>query len=149
MNNTIQSIYNYLQLSENITTGGQPTREQIKAIADAGFELVVNLALATSDNAILDESILVRASGMDYVHIPVVWEQPTAADLASFLQVMDQNNGRQIFVHCAANMRVSVFMVLYRVLRQNLPLDAAMTDVRKIWEPNEVWNRFIRQNIGG
>jgi len=148
MNNTIQSIYNYLQLSENIATGGQPTKEQIKAIADAGFELVVNLALATSDNAILDEGILVRASGMDYIHIPVVWEQPTAADLASFLQVMDQHKNRQIFVHCAANMRVSVFMALYRVLRQNLPLDAAMMDVREIWEPNEVWDRFIRQNIG-
>jgi protein tyrosine phosphatase (PTP) superfamily phosphohydrolase (DUF442 family) len=148
MSDSIQSIFNFLQLSENIATGGQPREEQIQAIAMAGFELVVNLALVTSDNAIVDEGALVRSSGMEYVHIPVIWERPTAADLASFLHVMDQNNGKKIFVHCVANMRVSVFMALYRALRQNLPLDAAMTDVRKIWEPDEVWHHFIRQNIG-
>ena len=52
-----------------------------------------------------------------------------------------------MFVHCAANMRVSAFMFLYRVLYQRTAVADAERDLRAIWEPNEVWSHFIGEQL--
>lgn len=144
----IQAIYHYLPLIPRIATSGQPTADQIEAIAAAGFEVVINLAMPTSDWALPDEKELVETAGMQYVHIPVIWEQPTAADLASFLHTMKLHEDQRVFVHCAANMRVSVFMALYRVRTLGWSREAAMQAVYEIWQPNEIWDTFIDQILG-
>ena len=36
--------YNYLKLSESIATSGQPSEAQFAEIAQAGYQLVINLA---------------------------------------------------------------------------------------------------------
>jgi protein tyrosine phosphatase (PTP) superfamily phosphohydrolase (DUF442 family) len=133
----------YLAISPTLGTAGQPTPEQLAAIRAAGYEVVVNLAVPDSPNALPNEEELVTAQGMAYVHIPVVWEAPTAEDLDRFFTVMDRNRGRRVFVHCALNMRVSCFVFLYRVLRLGVPADAAWQDVLAIWEPNPVWQQFV------
>ncbi|MCH7475001.1 MAG: hypothetical protein IIA27_10045, partial [Gemmatimonadetes bacterium] len=42
----LQHIHNYVRISERLATSGQMTYEQIEDIANAGFEVVVNLAPA-------------------------------------------------------------------------------------------------------
>jgi uncharacterized protein (TIGR01244 family) len=143
----IESIYNFLRLSENIATSGQPTKEQLKEIGQAGYEVVINLGLTESDYALEDEEGLVRDLGMKYVHIPVIWEDPTPENLEEFLSIMEIHQENKVFVHCAANMRVSVFMALYRVLRLGWKLEHAMGDVHKIWVPNAIWTTFIQQTL--
>jgi protein tyrosine phosphatase (PTP) superfamily phosphohydrolase (DUF442 family) len=96
-----------------------------------------------SPNALSDEQDLVVAQGMEYVHIPVTWESPTAEDLEHFFAVMDQNHSRKVFVHCVMNMRVSCFVFLYRALRLGVSVEDAWQSVLTIWEPNDVWQRFI------
>jgi protein tyrosine phosphatase (PTP) superfamily phosphohydrolase (DUF442 family) len=140
---TVDEICNYLRISESLGTGGQPLPEQFAAIKGAGYELVVNLAMPTSTNALLNERELVIEQGMDYVHIPVVWEAPTERDLERFFEVMDENRGRKIFAHCALNMRVSVFVLLYRVLRQGVPLHIAQEALHRIWQPDGVWQDLM------
>jgi protein tyrosine phosphatase (PTP) superfamily phosphohydrolase (DUF442 family) len=147
MDAELRAIYNYLPLSSRIATSGQPTAQQIQAIAEAGFEVVINLALPTSDNALINEKELVETTGMRYVQIPVVWEQPTEANLASFLHAMTMYESQRVFIHCAANMRVSVFMALYRIRSLGWSRDDAMQMVYEIWKPNEIWSRFIEQNL--
>ena len=147
MDAELRAIYNYLPLSSRIATSGQPTAQQIQAIAEAGFEVVINLALPTSDNALINEKELVETTGMRYVQIPVVWEQPTEANLASFLHAMTMYESQRVFIHCAANMRVSVFMALYRIRSLGWSRDDAMQMVYEIWQPNEIWSRFIEQNL--
>ena len=110
-------------------------------------EVVINLALPTSDNALINEKELVETTGMRYVQIPVVWEQPTEANLASFLHAMTMYESQRVFIHCAANMRVSVFMALYRIRSLGWSRDDAMQMVYEIWKPNEIWSRFIEQNL--
>jgi protein tyrosine phosphatase (PTP) superfamily phosphohydrolase (DUF442 family) len=145
MSRALSSIYNYLPLTDTLVTAGQPTREQLSAIADAGFEVVINLALPTSDNAILEEGDIVYALGMHYVHIPVIWEQPTLADFERFCDAMEDCARERVFVHCAANMRVSVFVALYRIRRLGWGRDAALAAVREVWEPDAVWSDFIER----
>jgi protein tyrosine phosphatase (PTP) superfamily phosphohydrolase (DUF442 family) len=107
--------------------------------------VVVNLALRESLNAIPHEKQIVEERGMEYVHIPVLWENPTLDDFTHFLNAMESNAGKQIFVHCAANMRVSAFMYLYRLLREGVSEEQAKANLHQIWTPNETWQNFIQQ----
>lgn len=143
----LSEIYNFRALGEKLGTGGQPTAEQLREVREAGFEAVINLALATSDNALADEGGIVSGLGMSYVHIPVDFKAPSARDFQTFCRMIDAFEGRPVFVHCAANMRVSVFLFLYRILRERKDRKAAESDLHAIWEPDAVWSRFIEEQL--
>jgi len=141
----LAGIYNFKLIDNRIGTGGQPSEGQFEAIRDAGFEAVLNLALPTSDNAIPHEGQVVTSLGMSYFHIPVNFQNPTAEDFQIFCSIMKSFARRSIFVHCAANMRVSAFVFLYRVRMENIPVAIAETDLKAIWEPDEIWSQFIQK----
>jgi protein tyrosine phosphatase (PTP) superfamily phosphohydrolase (DUF442 family) len=140
------SIYNYLRLSERVATAGQPRAEQFPAIAAAGFQVVINL-LPVPAEGIPNEAELARELGMEYVSIPVVWKQPTAENFAAFVAAMQTHAQKRVFVHCAANMRVSAFMYLYRTLYERVPPETAAADLHRIWVPNAVWKPFIEEIV--
>jgi uncharacterized protein (TIGR01244 family) len=138
----LSDITNYLLISDRLATAGQPTAAQLAAIAEAGFEVVINLALPTSDGALPDERAVVESYGMTYYAIPVVWEQPTTADFQQFQTVLADHAQAPVFVHCAKNLRVSAFVYLHRCLSGESQT-AAAADLAKIWHPNAVWQQFI------
>ena len=84
---------------------------------------------------------------MSYVHIPVDFKGPTSRDFQAFCGVMDAFNGQRVFVHCAANKRVSVFVFLYRVLVQGVALSEAERDLCTVWQPDEIWGSFMRERL--
>ena len=139
----LEQILNYRPLMPDLATSGQPDTDELAAIAAAGYRLVVNLALHDAEYALPDEAASVRALGMDYEHISVDFAAPTPEDLRNFFAVMDANAGRKIWVHCAANKRVSVFVGLWLHLRRGVPTDAAFALQRDTWQPDAVWARFI------
>jgi len=145
--NKIEDIYNFLKISDSIVTAGQATAEQFSAISESGYQVVVNLALQESLNALPDEKAVVQAQGMQYFHIPVIWENPTLEDIKRFFTVMEANADKNVFVHCAANMRVSVFIYLYRLIHEHISEEDAKKDLHQIWVPNEIWQKFIAQII--
>ena len=145
MGTDLTTIYHYLPLSETIATAGQPTVEQFPAIQAAGYQVVINLALLESVNAIPTEAAIVQALGLQYIHIPVLWEQPTREKFQQFADQLQAHQGQRIFVHCAANMRVSAFMYLYRRRYEAISAAVARADLHKIWTPNETWQNFINQ----
>jgi protein tyrosine phosphatase (PTP) superfamily phosphohydrolase (DUF442 family) len=138
-------IYNFLQLSENIATSGQPTENQLELISQAGYEVVLNLGLIDAEYALEDEARIVHDLGLKYFHIPVAWKDPKREDFELFVSVMEKYHEKMVFVHCAANMRVSVFMALYRILNLGWKEDLAFVDVHKIWKPNAIWAAFIQK----
>jgi protein tyrosine phosphatase (PTP) superfamily phosphohydrolase (DUF442 family) len=146
---SLSQIYNFHAVGDKLGTAGQPTQEQLRLVREAGFEAVINLALPTSDNALANEGSIVTELGMSYVHIPVKFDAPTSQDFRAFCRVMEAFDERPVFVHCAANMRVSAFVFLYRVLRQGVALPNAQRDLHSIWQPDEVWSRFIQQQLDG
>jgi hypothetical protein len=64
-----------------LATAGQPTRAQWDDLQAAGFEVVVNLTTPDNHGALPDEDELVRAKGMAYVYLPLVWTQPVRQDV--------------------------------------------------------------------
>jgi uncharacterized protein (TIGR01244 family) len=143
----IEDIYNYFKLSDEIATAGQPTEAQLVEISQAGYQMIINLALNGTEYALADEKASVEALGMQYVHLPVVWESPTLENLNTFCDLMDANQGKKIFVHCVANMRVSAFMALYRILRKGEEAEDAFHDMECIWTPEGWWHEFIVEAI--
>lgn len=134
---------NYYLITDHIATSGQPTIEQFSEIAQAGYQIVINLALPSSDNALADEGAIVTRLGMVYIHIPVIWNDPKIEDLQFFCEVMESLKKRKVWVHCALNMRVSCFMYLYRKLFLKLPETQAKYLMSELWQPNPVWQKFI------
>ena len=104
---TLNHIRNFLRIDDRLATSGMPQPDDFAALRQAGFDVVINLALPTSDNALPNEGELVSAQGMTYVHIPVKFDAPQPADFDRFTRVMDACASQRVFVHCAANMRVS------------------------------------------
>ena len=145
MAGVLEHIYNFRWRAPDLATGGQPLEDELHAVAQAGFDVVIDLALLDAEYSLPDEPGLARALGMDFFHIPVIWEAPTQDSLQQFFRVMQQVQGRKVFLHCAANMRVSVFLALYRMLHLGWSYTDAMAEVTDIWEPDEVWQAFIQQ----
>jgi uncharacterized protein (TIGR01244 family) len=139
---TLGEIRDYIQLSERLATAGQPTKDELAAVAQAGYETVINLDVNDSLSALDDEAGLVRSLGMEYAHIPVVWQAPTRADLERFFEAMDARQGQKLFVHCAANRRVSVFIALYRILKLGWEVQEARRWTFLDTMP-EVWQAFF------
>lgn len=145
---TLSEICSFRAISERLGTAGQPTQAEFRMIREAGFAAVINLALPTSDNALANEGSVVTGLGMPYVHIPVDFKDPTSQDFRAFCRVMEAFEDRPVFVHCAANMRVSAFVFLYRVLHQGVDQAEAEQDLHAIWQPDEVWSQFIQEQLG-
>ena len=146
-NNDIENICNFLKISDLIATAGQPTAEQFTSIKLSKYQIVVNLALLDSPNALPNEESIVKSLSIEYIHIPVMWANPTIEDITRFFSVMKDSSNKRVFIHCAANKRVSAFIYLYRIIQQGLKKEQAQKDLHRIWIPNERWQNFIQQVI--
>jgi len=144
-NPDLSAIYHYEQLTDWLGTSGQPEADQFSLIADAGYQLVVNLALPSSDHSISDEGSLVTGLGMSYIHIPVSFESPQIEDLRRFAGVLDAYSSSKIWVHCVVNARVSVFSYHYLTKRRGISNSAARSSLLERWEPemDDVWREFL------
>lgn len=131
------------QVFDGLWTSGQLSEHDISTLPALGIELVVNLALPSSNNALPREAELVTGLGMAYVHIPVVWECPDPAQFDQFVGVLQAFADRKVWVHCARNMRVSAFVYLYRKCVMGEADERAAFPMREVWRPNGVWQEFI------
>lgn len=136
-------IRNYIEYSPTFASAGQPTREQLDLLPDAGFERVIYIAFSNGRIAIPDEDAIVKELGMNYVHVPVIWDAPTKSDFYTFVGAMESEADTKTLLHCAANFRASAFSFLYRVLHEGVPMTEAKADMNSIWTPNQVWTDLI------
>ena len=47
----------------------------------------------------------------------------------------------------AVNIRVSVFLGLYRVIEQRREREVAFAQLSELWQPDEVWTAFIESAL--
>ena len=143
---TLEGIYNYVPISGSISTSGQPSPSEFQLIKTAGFDAIVNLAPHNAENSLEDEAGVVAALGLEYIHIPVDFKNPTDSDFSRFVSTMADKEGCEVWVHCAANMRVSAFIYRYRREVLGVDKEIAQQDLQKIWEPFGVWKIFVNQD---
>ena len=136
---------NTYELTDRITTSGQPTAAHIHAIADNGFEVLVNLAMHDSENALETEGSLAASLGMNYVNIPVPFDEPDETHLREFVGIMETFSEKKVWVHCAVNARVSAFMYQYLTQVKGWNADDATTPLMTKWRPkmDDAWQEFM------
>jgi len=140
---------NTYQVFDWLWSSGQLTGKDIACLPALGIDAVINLAPPTSSHALAGEAELVTREGITYVQIPVEWEQPELHQLVQFFDILNALQGRNIWVHCAKNMRVSTFIYLYRRLRLAESEEASIHPQQEVWVPNETWQAFIRNALSG
>lgn len=139
----MSEIKNLLTVSDRLVCAGQPDENQLIEIADRGFQVVINLGLSDGKYALPDEANSVTRLGLSYYHIPVLFDNPQIADWQSFRSIMDQQEDKSVFVHCAANYRATAFTGLYLFAKSELTREELQSFITRIWRPDPVWQRFI------
>jgi protein tyrosine phosphatase (PTP) superfamily phosphohydrolase (DUF442 family) len=139
----LEDILNYREYSPLFASAGQPTAAQLEAVRDSGFERVIYIAFSNNPNALANEDQLVKALGMDYLHIPVDWNKPTARDFYTFADAMQRDTQMKTLLHCQINARATAFSFLYRVIYEGVSVADAKQDMNTVWKPNEVWRDLI------
>lgn len=139
----LAEIVNFRQYSDNFASSGQPTREQFQTIADQGFERIVYISFTDNPNALADADLVVKALGMEYMQVPVAFDNPLPDEFYAFADSMQRNTDKKTLLHCQVNARATAFSFLYRVIFEDVPVAEAKADMNTVWQPNAVWRDFI------
>lgn len=131
-----------LEKIDRFFTSDQPTLQDFETISHDGFEMVINLAMKNA-KALANEEQIVKDLGMKYVNIEVDFENPTIENFENFVKIYEDNKHKKIIIHCIKNMRVSVFIYLYRIIFEKVDKKEALKEVEKIWQPNAIWLLFM------
>lgn len=125
------AIRNFLQVTPEFCTGGQPRPEHFTELKNRGVKAVLNLRTPGEHRA-EEEKAAVEKAGLKYFNIPVVYREPTAADVDAFLKITDDPANRPMFIHCTAAIRVGAFWLIRRVVRDGMTWEAALEESRKV-----------------
>ena len=96
--------------AEGVLTGGQPTPEQFKTLADLGYGTVVNLRTpGEKDNT---DPALIESLGMRYVSLPIGGAETLNEQNARKLAEILGDAETPVVVHCASGNRVGGLLAL-------------------------------------
>lgn len=138
---------NMVPITERLTSSGQPSAAWLETLGARGYEAVIYLAPLTVGDAIPDEPQILARQSIDFVHIPIAFNQPTGADFDSFAAAMTRFAGKKVLVHCQINMRASSMVFLYRTIVGKEDPQVAFAAVEKVWTPNGVWKAFMQTQL--
>ena len=127
----LAGLTNACQATPNIVTGGQPTAEQLAAFKKAGGGVVLDIRDPMEPRP-LDEPRVAREAGLEYVNIPVVSGQVSAAQIDKITEVLRANAGKQILFHCASANRVGGSIIPYLMLDLGMDEDDAQSLAMRI-----------------
>jgi len=103
---------NAVEIMPGVWAGGQPTREQLQAAAEAGVKTVVNMRTLGEEGA-WDEREFVEGLGMRFEHIPVAGPPGITPENARLLAaITDDEQTHPLMVHCASGRRISALIAL-------------------------------------
>jgi protein tyrosine phosphatase (PTP) superfamily phosphohydrolase (DUF442 family) len=143
----IENIDYFKKNSDKISTSGQPTENQIKLIADEGFEIVINARPQAEMDEVFDERKIVENLGMKYFLIETELSEPNMDELIRFIELMEKFSDQKIFFHCRANKRASGLLAIYRVVKLGWKEEDAIEKVKEVWELTPVLQNFIEMQI--
>lgn len=124
-------IRNFLQVTPQFCTGGQPRIEHFATLKADGVKAVLNLR-QPSEHRAEEERAAVEQAGLKYFNIPVVYSNPTDAQADEFLKITDDPANRPMFIHCTAAIRVGAFWTIRRALRDGMSIEAALEEGKKV-----------------
>jgi protein tyrosine phosphatase (PTP) superfamily phosphohydrolase (DUF442 family) len=127
----VSGVANACQVLPNLITGGQPTAAQLRALKEAGGDIVLDVRDPMESRPV-DEASLVRELGMEYVNIPVRAGSLDDQTMERILAVLRGASGRTVFFHCGSGNRVGGALLPFFILDQNLEEDEAIDQAMRV-----------------
>jgi protein tyrosine phosphatase (PTP) superfamily phosphohydrolase (DUF442 family) len=127
----VQGVANACQALPNVVTGGQPTADQLTALARAGGGVVLDIRDPMEPRP-FDEPAHIRALGMEYVNVPVSTGTADDAALERILGVLRSAKDRQVFFHCGSGNRVGGAMIAHFMLDHGMNEEEATEQAMRI-----------------
>jgi uncharacterized protein (TIGR01244 family) len=125
----------YARVGSDLFIGGQPTERAIRELKAAGVTTVVNLRMpAEMAQVKFNEDSLVKALGMNYVHIPMRGnaDAPYSPEaVTKFAEAVKNANGK-VLLHCTIAWRASHLYAAYLIDKKGVPEDTALAHARSI-----------------
>lgn len=120
----LRGVVNANQASPTVMTGGQPSAAHFRALRDAGVEVVLDIRDPMEPRG-FDQQALMDELGFEYRNITVSDVHLNDETLGEITEVMRQNEGRQVLVHCASGNRVGGALIPWLILDQGMTEDEA------------------------
>ena len=123
------AIDNFGTVNNHYYRGGQPIGHAYTDLAASGVKLVIDLQ-EFGDTA---EPALVEGAGMRYVRIPMNTRvAPTADQVTTFLQLVNDPVNQPVYVHCAGGRhRTGVMTAVYRMTQDGWTGDQAFQEMKQ------------------
>jgi len=125
----------FVSVGDDFFIGGQPTEKALRELKAKGVTTVVNLRMPAEMAQIdFDEAALLKELGITYVHIPMRGspENPYGPkELDRFAETMATTQGK-VLLHCTVAWRASHLWGAYLIRDRKVPVDAALSQTRKI-----------------
>jgi protein tyrosine/serine phosphatase len=123
-------IGNFGQVSAMYYRGEQPEGRDYADLAAIGIKTVIDLQ---ADGENVNEAQLVKGAGMKFYRIPMTTRvPPTAAQLAEFLQIVNDPAQQPVYVHCKGGKhRTGVMTAVYRMEQDSWSPDRAFKEMKQ------------------
>lgn len=107
------NIRNFKPLTNNISTGGNVSVKGFSALADNGFDIIIDARTPPEGTAA--EQKQVEALGMQYFNLPIDGRTIPQDKVAALAKILSQNKDKKILIHCASGNRVGAFWAEYQI----------------------------------
>ncbi len=122
-------IDNFGRISNTYFRGAQPKGSDYADLAGIGVKTVIDLTKDGDRN----EPAAVQRAGMRFFRIPMTTHNvPTGAELARFLQIVDDPANQPVYVHCQGGRhRTGVMTAVFRMTNDGWSPDRAFAEMKQ------------------
>ena len=135
-------VMNYHRIDQRLVTGGHFVDDGLAALKAEGVTVVIDLR----DKPPGGQQAKLAHEGIEWISVPVEWENPEPADFERFREAMQAHQEDHVLVQCSANYRASAMTYLYRVVVEQVDENAAAQDLHAVWTPSDEsqkWSEYI------
>ena len=138
-------ISNYIEYSNNLAAGAQPSIEDLKSLKEKGFEAIVNISPFSTKNYLPEEPEIIEKLNMYFVHFPIDCSNLQDFHYPTFKGILNGLKNKKVFVHCGGNIKSSNLIHMYNVLENHInELDSAKT-LSQIQTPEHKWIEYFKK----
>ncbi|MCG6136545.1 MAG: sulfur transferase domain-containing protein [Nostoc sp. LLA-1] len=102
---------NIKQVSQNFSSAGQISVQDLEQASQAGFKSVLNLRSPDEEGFVNDEPKQAKASGLDYANVPISSKEANPQVIEQVIQEIE-NLPQPILVHCAGGGRATAIALI-------------------------------------
>lgn len=145
---TIEGITNFAQVETTVACAGAVTPSAVAGIKKMGFASIINLRLDNEKGADIDaEAAAAKATGINFVHLPLSGSAPDPAVADRFLKFITESGNQPAMIHCASGNRAAAMWLIKRVLIDKWDNDRALEEASQLGSISPAMKTFALDYI--